>query len=133
MYILAFEVVFKDDFAFVRGHHQRHESENGGRGEKALGGSMHRELVGLFAAAGKWLDHVRQADLPSLLGAISAQASGADIVIAEGSMGLYDGVAKPGATGHGTSAETAAKMGWGVILVIDVSGQAQSAAATALA
>ena len=69
---------------------------------------------------------------PSLLGAISAQASGADIVIAEGSMGLYDGVAKPGATGHGTSAETAAKMGWGVILVIDVSGQAQSAAATAL-
>ena len=69
---------------------------------------------------------------PSLLGAISAQAEGSDIVIAEGSMGLYDGVAKPGATGHGTSAETAAKMGWGVILVIDVSGQAQSAAATAL-
>lgn len=67
-----------------------------------------------------------------LLGAISAQSAGADIVIAEGSMGLYDGVAFPGATGHGTSAETAAKMGWGVVLVVDVSGQAQSAAATAL-
>ncbi|MEP1521811.1 cobyrinate a,c-diamide synthase [Ascidiaceihabitans sp.] len=67
-----------------------------------------------------------------LLGAISAQSEGADIVISEGSMGLYDGVAFPGATGHGTSAETAAKMGWGVVLVVDVSGQAQSAAATAL-
>ena len=67
-----------------------------------------------------------------LLGAISAQSAGADIVIAEGSMGLYDGVAFAGETGHGTSAETAAKMGWGVILVIDVSGQAQSAAAVAL-
>ncbi|MDG1472497.1 MAG: cobyrinate a,c-diamide synthase [Ascidiaceihabitans sp.] len=67
-----------------------------------------------------------------LLGAISAQSAGADVVIAEGSMGLYDGVAFAGETGHGTSAETAAKMGWGVILVIDVSGQAQSAAAVAL-
>ncbi|MFT6022358.1 MAG: cobyrinic acid a,c-diamide synthase [Ascidiaceihabitans sp.] len=67
-----------------------------------------------------------------LLGAISAQSDGADIIIAEGSMGLYDGVAFAGETGHGTSAETAAKMGWGVILVIDVSGQAQSAAAVAL-
>ena len=47
-------------------------------------------------------------------------------------MGLYDGVAYAGETGHGTSAETAAKMGWGVVLVVDVSGQAQSAAATAL-
>ena len=63
---------------------------------------------------------------PDLLGAISAQSAGADIIVAEGSMGLFDGVAKPGATGHGTSAETAAKMGWGVVLVLDVSGQAQS-------
>ncbi len=67
-----------------------------------------------------------------LLNAIAAQASGADLVIAEGSMGLYDGVAKPGETGHGTSAQTAARMGWPVILVLDVGGQAQSAAATAL-
>ncbi len=67
-----------------------------------------------------------------LLNAIATQASGADLVIAEGSMGLYDGVAKPGETGHGTSAQTAARMGWPVILVLDVGGQAQSAAATAL-
>lgn len=67
-----------------------------------------------------------------LWSAISARQQGADLVIAEGSMGLFDGVAFAGATGHGTSAETAARMGWPVILVIDVSGQAQSAAATAL-
>jgi cobyrinic acid a,c-diamide synthase len=67
-----------------------------------------------------------------LLGAISAQSEGADIVVAEGSMGLFDGVATRGQSGFGTSAETAMRMGWPVILVIDVSGQAQSAAATAL-
>ncbi|MCA0207255.1 MAG: cobyrinate a,c-diamide synthase [Proteobacteria bacterium] len=67
-----------------------------------------------------------------LLGAIAAQAEGADLVVAEGSMGLYDGVAFKGATGHGSSAETAACMGWPVVLVVDVSGQAQSAAAVAL-
>ncbi|GHF43216.1 cobyrinate a,c-diamide synthase [Seohaeicola zhoushanensis] len=67
-----------------------------------------------------------------LLDTIAARADGADLVIAEGSMGLFDGVAFPGATGHGSSAETAARMGWPVVLVLDVSGQAQSAAATAL-
>ncbi|HSG54251.1 MAG TPA: cobyrinate a,c-diamide synthase, partial [Paracoccaceae bacterium] len=35
-------------------------------------------------------------------------------------------------TGFGSSAETAQRMGWPVILVIDAGGQAQSAAATAL-
>lgn len=68
----------------------------------------------------------------ALLGAISARMAGADIVLAEGSMGLYDGVATRGRAGFGSSAETAARMGWPVVLVIDVSGQAQSAAATAL-
>lgn len=67
-----------------------------------------------------------------LLGAVAAQSIGADIVIAEGSMGLYDGVATRGQTGFGSSAETALRMGWPVVLVVDVSGQAQSAAATAL-
>ena len=67
-----------------------------------------------------------------LLGAIAAQAQGADITVAEGSMGLFDGVATRGQTGFGSSAETAQRMGWPVVLVIDVSGQAQSAAATAL-
>lgn len=67
-----------------------------------------------------------------LLGAIATQATGADICIAEGSMGLYDSVATRGQSGFGASAETAALMGWPVVLVVDVSGQAQSAAAVAL-
>ncbi len=69
---------------------------------------------------------------PELWAAIAAQAAGADLCVAEGSMGLYDGVASRGQIGFGSSAETAARMGWPVILVLDVSGQAQSAAATAL-
>lgn len=67
-----------------------------------------------------------------LLSSIAAQAAGADLCIAEGSMGLYDGVATRGQSGFGSSAETARRMGWPVVLVLDVGGQAQSAAATAL-
>ena len=66
------------------------------------------------------------------LKSIEQKALGSDLIIAEGSMGLYDGVLKKGVTGFGSSAETAEFFGWPVILVIDVSGQAQSAAATAL-
>lgn len=69
---------------------------------------------------------------PGLLNAITAQAAGADICVAEGSMGLFDGVATKGQSGFGSSAETAQRLGWPVVLVIDVGGQAQSAAATAL-
>ncbi|WP_282063076.1 cobyrinate a,c-diamide synthase [Roseobacter litoralis] len=69
---------------------------------------------------------------PALLNGIAAEMMDADICIAEGSMGLYDGVATKGQTGFGSSAETAMRMGWPVILVVDVGGQAQSAAATAL-
>ncbi len=61
-----------------------------------------------------------------------AAAEAADLVIAEGSMGLYDGVAMPGEAGIGASADLAELTGWPVVLVLDVSGQAQSAAATAL-
>ena len=69
---------------------------------------------------------------PGHLHGLVSVAAGADLVIAEGSMGLFDGVAKPGAAGTGASADTAALMGWPVVLVLDVSGQAQSAAAVAL-
>ncbi|MBE9638663.1 cobyrinate a,c-diamide synthase [Salipiger mangrovisoli] len=69
---------------------------------------------------------------PELWRAIAAQAAGAEICLAEGSMGLYDGVATRGQQGFGSSAETARAMGWPVVLVLDVGGQAQSAAATAL-
>lgn len=67
----------------------------------------------------------------ALLAAIAREAESADVVLAEGSMGLFDGVASAGACGNGASAEIARRMGWPVMLVIDVSGQAQSAAATA--
>jgi len=68
----------------------------------------------------------------ALLGQIAEEAAGAaDIIVAEGSMGLFDGV--PGPDGHtGASADIAALLGWPVVLVIDVSGQAQSAGAVAL-
>jgi len=56
----------------------------------------------------------------------------ADIVIAEGVMGLFDGVASSGAWGNGSTADIAAATGWPVVLVLDVGGQAQSAAAVAL-
>jgi cobyrinic acid a,c-diamide synthase len=69
---------------------------------------------------------------PGLIGALAAEARGADLCVAEGSMGLFDGVATKGLSGWGSSAETAKAMGWPVILVLDVGGQAQSAAATAL-
>ena len=60
---------------------------------------------------------------------LAARASeGADLVIAEGAMGLFDG-APGGAAGIGASADIAALLGWPVILVHDVSGQAQTAAA----
>lgn len=40
-----------------------------------------------------------------------ARAEGADLVIAEGSMGLFDGVARAGETGTGASADMAALTG----------------------
>ena len=46
-------------------------------------------------------------------------------------MGLFDGVASPGATDDGSSAGIAARTGWPVVLVLDVSGQSQSAGALA--
>ena len=65
------------------------------------------------------------------IGALIAEAGAADLFLAEGSMGLYDGVIRPGEAGTGASADIAALTGWPVVLVLDVSGQAQSAAAVA--
>lgn len=66
---------------------------------------------------------------PGLLDGLMAQASAnADIVVVEGVMGLFDGIA--GAAGRtGATADLAARFGLPVVLVIDVSAQAQSAAA----
>ena len=56
----------------------------------------------------------------------------ADLCLAEGVMGLFDGVVTAGAWGNGSTADIAAATGWPVVLVLDVAGQAQSAAAVAL-
>ncbi|SDA17854.1 cobyrinic acid a,c-diamide synthase [Methylobacterium sp. UNC378MF] len=58
-------------------------------------------------------------------------AATADLVIAEGSMGLFDGV-RAAENRTGANADIAARYGWPVVLVVDVSGAAQSAAAVAL-
>ena len=63
--------------------------------------------------------------------ALVARAADADLVLAEGSMGLFDGVATPGRCGTGASADIAEMMGWPVLLVLDPAGQAQTAAAVA--
>jgi len=64
-----------------------------------------------------------------LLDALAAQAAGAaDIFVIEGVMGLFDGAA--GAAGQrGATADLAAHFGLPVVLVLDISRQAQSAAA----
>ena len=58
--------------------------------------------------------------------AIRRCADGADLVIGEGAMGLFDG----SLSGEGSTADVARFLDLPVILVIDVSGQAQSVAAT---
>ena len=66
---------------------------------------------------------------PELLAALAAQTlKQRALALCEASMGLFDGVpAKSGLTG--TSADVAATLGMPVLLVVDVTGQAQSAAA----
>ncbi|MGZ8415781.1 MAG: cobyrinate a,c-diamide synthase [Methyloceanibacter sp.] len=66
---------------------------------------------------------------PSLIDALIAEnAAYADLLVIEGAMGLFDGVpAAPRRTG--ASADLAARLGLPVLLVIDVAGQSQSAAA----
>jgi cobyrinic acid a,c-diamide synthase len=56
----------------------------------------------------------------------------ADTAIAEGVMGLFDGAAARGQSGSGTTADLAALLGWPVVLVLDVTGQTETAAAVAL-
>jgi cobyrinic acid a,c-diamide synthase len=67
-----------------------------------------------------------------LMRRLIGDANAADLAICEGSMGLFDGAGTPGASGIGATADIAAMTSWPVVLVLDVSGQAQSAAATAL-
>jgi cobyrinic acid a,c-diamide synthase len=68
---------------------------------------------------------------PALLDALAADTfDGADIVIAESAMGLFDGIqAGQGRTGAGS--DLAARYGLPCLLVLDVSGQSTTAAAVA--
>ncbi len=58
----------------------------------------------------------------ALIGNLAADS---DLILAEGAMGLFDGAAD----GTGATADLAAETGWPVLLVVDVTGQAASAAA----
>jgi cobyrinic acid a,c-diamide synthase len=65
-----------------------------------------------------------------LLGALAANAAdGADVVVIEGVMGLFDGAAADSKYRRGATADLAAHFGLPVVLVLDVARQAQSAAA----
>jgi cobyrinic acid a,c-diamide synthase len=66
---------------------------------------------------------------PALIDALVRDATrDADVLVIEGAMGLFDGV--PGEAGRsGAAADVAARLDAPVLLVIDVSGQSQSAAA----
>ena len=66
---------------------------------------------------------------PAQLGELGVAAGNAcELILCEGLMGLFDGVpGEPGRTG--SSADVAAALGWPVLLVLDISGQSQTAAA----
>jgi cobyrinic acid a,c-diamide synthase len=70
------------------------------------------------------------ADLIATLAATTSME--ADIAVAEGVMGLFDGAAARGQSGSGTTADLASLLGWPVVLVLDVTGQTETAAAVAL-
>ncbi|WP_406870372.1 cobyrinate a,c-diamide synthase [Thioclava sp. 'Guangxiensis'] len=110
--------------------------------------AYHRAGVGVrsFKAGPDYIDpgfHLVASGLPSanldswampegVMARIIAGAEGADLVIAEGAMGLFDGVAQTGATARGSAADLSVLTGWPVVLVIDAGGQAQSVGAVAL-
>lgn len=71
-------------------------------------------------------------DAPLIAGIVSGASEGAELGIAEGVMGLFDGGPDRGLSGSGSTADLAALLGWPVVLVLDVSAQTETAAALAL-
>ncbi|GBQ64742.1 cobyrinic acid a,c-diamide synthase [Ameyamaea chiangmaiensis NBRC 103196] len=68
---------------------------------------------------------------PALLDTMVAEAaSGAEVLVVESAMGLFDGLAGPDGA-RGAPSDVAARFALPVVLVLDVSGQGQSAAAIA--
>ena len=68
---------------------------------------------------------------PATLAGLAASPA-AEIAVVEGVMGLFDGAAGEGQSSRGATADLAALLGWPVVLVLDVTGQAETAAAIAL-
>lgn len=67
---------------------------------------------------------------PAQLDALSAgRGLGADLIVTEGVMGLFDGAAARGAVDDGSTAALARRTGWPVVLVVDTARQAGSVAA----
>ena len=66
---------------------------------------------------------MRRETIAALVASLERRAS---LVLCEGAMGLFDGA---GQSGHGSTGDLAALTGWPVVLVVDVAGQAGSAAA----
>jgi cobyrinic acid a,c-diamide synthase len=85
------------------------------------------------AAAGRASCNLDSWAMPAAdLAARIAAAPPADLILAEGAMGLFDGVAAPGAAdGSGAAADLAALTGWPVVLVVATQGMAQSVGALA--
>jgi len=67
---------------------------------------------------------MRADSLADSLGTLSARS---ELIIAEGVMGLFDGI---GTAGSGSTAELALLLGWPVVLVLDARGSSASLAAT---
>jgi len=68
---------------------------------------------------------------PSLLDTLAARAAvGGEVLVIESAMGLFDGVSAPPGR-SGSAADLAARFGLPVVLVLDISGQAQTVAAIA--
>jgi cobyrinic acid a,c-diamide synthase len=67
---------------------------------------------------------MRPATLAALVGELEA---GADIVLCEGVMGLFDGTGRDGEAG--STAELARVTGWPIVLIVDARGQGASVAA----
>lgn len=62
----------------------------------------------------------------TLAATLSLLEEGAELIVCEGVMGLFDGI---GAEGSGSTADLAAITGWPVVMVLDVGGQSSTAAA----
>lgn len=83
-----------------------------------------------FATGGTCVNLDPWAMRPATLAYLIAKHSdSAELVLAEGVMGLFDGVNLPGRPDAGSTADLAALTGWPVVLVVDASRQAASVAA----